>query len=88
MSACSSLITIVKDGESRVVQFLHFSVEEFLTANQLAEPIRDYYVSHYHIRPDAAHTILEQACLGVLLQLDDRVDLQNIWNFPIGSIRS
>ena len=81
MSACSSLITIVKDGESRVVQFSHFSVKEFLTANRLAEPIRD--VSHYHVRPDAAHTILAQACLGVLLRLDDRVALQNIWNFPL-----
>jgi ankyrin repeat protein len=81
MSACSSLVMIVKDGDSRVVQFSHFSVKEFLTANRLAEPIRD--VSRYHIRPEAAHTILAEACLGVLLQLDDRVDRDNIENFPL-----
>ena len=80
MSACSSLVMIVNDGDSRIVQFSHFSVKEFLTANRLVEPIRD--VSRYHIRLEAAHTILAQACLGVLLRLDDRVDRENIKNFP------
>jgi hypothetical protein len=81
MSACSSLVMIVKDGDSRIVQFSHFSVKEFLIANRLAEPIRD--VSRYHIRLEAAHTIFAEACLGVLLQLDDRVDRDNIKNFPL-----
>ena len=81
MSACSSLVIIIQDGDSRIVQFSHFSVKEFLTANRLAEPIRD--VSRYHIRLEAAHTILAQACLGVLLRLDDRVDRDNIENYPL-----
>ena len=81
LSACSSLVMIVKVGNSRVVQFSHFSVKEFLTANRLAEPIRD--VSRYHIRFDAAHTILAQACLGVLLRLDDGIDRDKIKNFPL-----
>jgi ankyrin repeat protein len=81
MSACSSLVIIVKDGNSRIVQFSHFSVKEFLTAHRLAVSTRD--VSRYHIRLDAAHTILAQACLGVLLRLDDRVDRDNIENFPL-----
>jgi hypothetical protein len=68
MSACSNLVIIVKDGHGRrIVQFSHFTVKEFLTANRLAEPIRD--VSRYHIRLGAAHTILVRACLGVLLGL-------------------
>ncbi len=81
MSACSSLVTIVKDGDSRVVQFSHFSVKEFLTADRLAEPIRD--VSRYHVRLEAAHTILAQACLVVLLRLDDSVDRDSIKGFPL-----
>ena len=81
MLACSSLVTIVKDGDSRVVQFSHFSVKEFLTADRLAEPIRD--VTRYHIQLEAAHTILAQACLGVLLRLDDRVDRGSIKSFPL-----
>ena len=81
MSACSSLVTIVKDGDSRIVQFSHFSVKEFLTTDRLAKPIRD--VSHYHIELEAAHTILAQACIGVLLRLDDHVGRDNIKDYPL-----
>jgi ankyrin repeat protein len=81
MSACSSLVMIVQDGDSQIVQFSHFSVKEFLTADRLAEPMRD--VSRYHIRLDAAHTILVRACLGVLLQLDDRIDRDSLKSFPL-----
>ena len=81
MSACSSLVIIVKDGDARIVQFSHFSVKEFLTAKRLSEPIKD--VSRYHIRLEAAHTILAQACLGVLIRLDDHVDRDEIKDFPL-----
>ena len=81
LSACSSLVMIVKDGDSRVVQFSHFSVKEFLTADRIAEPIRD--VSRYHIRLEAAHTILVRACLGILLQLDDRIVRGGMKSFPL-----
>src|SRR6266702_2343718 len=36
LSTCSSLIAIVPDGDSRVVQFSHFSVKEYLTSPRLA----------------------------------------------------
>ena len=81
LSACSSLVTILKDGDSQIVQFSHFSVKEYLTSNRLAESSRD--VSRYHIELGAAHTILAQACLGVLLRLDDDVDEDSIKNFPL-----
>jgi hypothetical protein len=51
MSACSSLVTVVKGGDLRVVQFSHF-----LMSDRLVEPIRE--VSRYHIRLEAAHTIV------------------------------
>jgi hypothetical protein len=72
MLACSSLMMIVKYSDSRVVQFSHFSVQEVLMADRLAEPMRD--VSRFLIRLEAAHTTLVQECLGVLLQLDDLID--------------
>ena len=68
LSTCSSLVAIVDDGNSQVVQFSHFSVKEYLTSDRLAKASRD--VSCYHILPESAHTILAQACLGVLLRLD------------------
>jgi ankyrin repeat protein len=67
-AACSSLITIVDTYSSRVVQFSHFSVKEFLTSRRLADSSGD--VSCYHISLEAAHTTLAQACIGVLLRLD------------------
>src|SRR6266702_1101144 len=73
MRTCSSLITIVKDGRSQVVQFSHFSVKEFLTSDRLATPVRD--ISSFHILPEPAHAILAQACLAVLFHLDDSIPL-------------
>jgi hypothetical protein len=81
MSACSSLVAIINDGESRIVHFSHFSVKEYLMSNRLVESSRE--VSCYHIQLEPAHTILAQACLGVLLRLDDHVDRNSIWNFPL-----
>jgi ankyrin repeat protein len=70
LSACSSLISIIVDrNDSRVIQFSHFSVKEYLTSDRLATASGD--VSRYYIVPEPAHLILARACLGVLLNLDD-----------------
>ena len=72
--ACSSLIAIVKDGDSQVVQFSHFSVKEFLTSSRLATAsgaTSDYYID---LKP--AHMTLAQACLGVLLRTQDSDDVE------------
>ena len=69
LSTCSSLITIAHDGDSRVVQFSHFSVKQFLTSDRLAVAAEG--ISLYHIAPIPAHTVLAQACIGVLLRSDD-----------------
>jgi hypothetical protein len=45
LSACSSLVSVVNDDGSRVVQFAHFSVKEFLTSDRLAS-MKD--VSQFH----------------------------------------
>jgi ankyrin repeat protein len=80
LTSCSSLITTVETGYSRIVQFSHFSVKEYLTSERLATSSED--VSRYHIKLEPAHTVLAQACLGVLLQPDDGVeDSESIaWN--------
>jgi len=64
-----------------VVQFSHFSVKEFLTLDRLARSSED--VSRFHIVLVSAHTILAQACLGVLLRLDDTVNGDNAKNIPL-----
>ena len=78
LSACSSLIAVVEDRNSRVVQFSHFSVKEFLTSDRLAASKMD--ACHYqYIRPEPAHTIMIQACLGVLL----RINHQSMKDLPL-----
>jgi hypothetical protein len=69
LSTCSSLIVIIPRGDSRVVQFSHFSVKEYLTSSRVAQsPHGD--VSRFHIDLEPAHTIMVQACLATLLQQD------------------
>src|SRR5258707_2982747 len=83
LSACSTLVSIITDDEgSKIVQFSHFSVKEFLTSYRLQasdiENVRQYYVSLEH-----AHTLLAQACLAVLLQLDENVDKERLSTFTL-----
>ncbi|KAI0263890.1 hypothetical protein BGY98DRAFT_940126 [Russula aff. rugulosa BPL654] len=76
LTSCSSLIAIVDTGVSRVVQFSHFSVKEYLTSERLATSSQG--VSRYHITFETAHTILAQACVSVLLQLDDHDEQDDV----------
>ena len=71
LSTCSSLIAIVPDGDSRVVQFSHFSVKEYLASPRLAQS-PDGDVSRFHIKLEPAHTIMAQACLATLLRSNSR----------------
>jgi hypothetical protein len=66
LTSCSSLIAVVESGASRVVQFSHFSVREFLTSDRLSTSSGD--VLQYHIALEPAHTILAQACMSALLR--------------------
>jgi ankyrin repeat protein len=81
LSTCSSLVTIIDERRSghQVVQFSHFSVKEFLVSIRLSSSLGD--ISRYHIRLGSAHTILTQACLGLLLYSDD--DITKVEHFPL-----
>ena len=81
LSTCSSLIAVVRNGRSRVVQFSHFSVKEYLTSPRLAQSRGD--VSQFYVDLNAANAILAQACLGTLLRLDQRARNDNSKTFPL-----
>jgi len=63
------------------VQFSHFSVKEFLTSDRLARSSGE--ISRYHIPLSPAHTIFAQACLGVLLRLDEGVTWYDASAIPL-----
>jgi ankyrin repeat protein len=88
LSTCSTLLSVVNvrrsyydDRDSEVVQFAHFTVKEFLTFDRLAE--KDDAISRYRISMTDAHTLLAQACLGILLHLGKDVTRDDLKNFPL-----
>jgi ankyrin repeat protein len=80
LSACSSLVSVITNNGSRIVQFSHFSVKEFLTSHRLASCMD---VSQFYIPIEPSHMILAQACIGVLLCLDDRTDEDSVRKIPL-----
>ncbi len=82
LSTCSTFITIIDDHGSKIVQFSHFSVKEFLTSDRLqASDVGN--TCQYYVPLEPAHAILAQACVTVLLQLDKEEDIQRVREFPL-----
>jgi Ankyrin repeats (3 copies) len=79
LSTCSSMISIVNMDDSRVVQFSHFSVMEFLTSTRIANGL----FSRYYFPLELSHLIVAQGCLSILLQLNDEVTKSSIKKFPL-----
>jgi ankyrin repeat protein len=80
LSACSTLVAVVNDSGEQIVQFSHFSVREYLISDRIAT---SEHVSCFRVLPRLAHALLARACLSVLLQLDDRVDRNDVRTFPL-----
>ena len=81
LSTCSSLVTVVPNRGSLVVQFSHFSVKEFLMSDRLATSRRD--ISQYYISLEDAHTLLTRASLAVLLRDPSHSDSAPLANYAI-----
>jgi hypothetical protein len=84
LSTCSTFITIIDDEGSKIVQFSHFSIKEFLTSDRLQ--MSDVgNICQYHIPLGPAHAILARACVAVLLQFDEEEDYQRSEALPLAS---
>jgi hypothetical protein len=81
ISTCSSLLAVVNVDGYEAIQFAHFSVKEYLTSARVKEA-KDA-ISRFHISMTTAHTVVAQACLGVLLHLDKGADLTDVWELPL-----
>ena len=82
LSTCSTLLSLVKAPNSQVIQFSHFSVKEFLTSTRFSEK-HDTISNRYHVSLTPAHTLVAQACLGILLHLDKDVTRSTLPKFPL-----
>jgi hypothetical protein len=91
LSTCSTFITIIDEDDdnnddegSKIVQFSHFSVKEFLTSDRL-QMSNVGNIHHYYIPLAPAHAILAQACVTVLMQLEEKEDGEHFRAFPLAS---
>ena len=81
LSTCSSLLTVVGMDDSRVIQFAHFSVKEYLVSARIGEAKKT--VSRFQVSMTSAHTIVAQACLGTLLHLDESITKTGLEKYPL-----
>jgi len=81
LSTCPGFLTIIDVGGSQIIQFSHFSVKEFLTSARLAKANDD--ISRYCVSMTPAHTLVVQACLGILLHLDKHITINNPQKFAL-----
>jgi len=81
LSTCSSLLTVVGVDESRVIQFAHFSVKEYLVSTRIGKA-KDT-VSRFQVSMTSAHTIVAQACLGTLFHLDESITEAGLEKYPL-----
>jgi hypothetical protein len=82
LSACSTLVSVIDDENSKYVQFSHFSVKEFLISDRFrtSDIGNDF---HYYVSLNDAHATLARACLTVLLQLGETIDKTHLVTFPL-----
>jgi ankyrin repeat protein len=95
MSTCPSLLVISdatnEDGRlpgyrwgssSKVIQFSHYSVKEYLTSARLADA-SDNISRRFHIPITSAHILAARGCLSILLHLDPNVTKDSLKTFPL-----
>ena len=81
LSTCSSLLAIVNVNGSKVIQFSHYSVKEFLTSERITQA--GDAVSQYRVFMESAHTVVAQACLAILLKVSPNSNQSTIQSIPL-----
>jgi ankyrin repeat protein len=84
LSISSTLLTAIKVEHSRVIQFTHFSAKEFLTSTRLAQT-SDVIYRRFHVSMTLAHTLVSQACLGILLHIDENITSDSLQHYPLAA---
>ncbi|KAH9971091.1 hypothetical protein BGW80DRAFT_1253522 [Lactifluus volemus] len=88
LTTCSSLITIAQEhrwngpSDSKLVQFSHFSVKEFLMSGRLAAAQMPT-IRRYNVLTTPAHTMVAKACLGTLLHPDEKLTDDSLKELPL-----
>jgi hypothetical protein len=81
ITLCSTLLSFVDVNGSRIAQFSHYSVKEFLTSDRICK--LEMKVARYHMLEEPAHVTVAQMCLAVLLHLDERIHRDAVEEIPM-----
>ena len=81
VTVCSTFLSFVNVDGSRIAQFAHYSVKEFLTSERISK--FGTKVARYRMLEEPAHTTVAQMCLAVLLHLDERIDRNAVEEIPM-----
>jgi ankyrin repeat protein len=81
LSICSSLLAVVDRPGSKVIQFCHYSVKEFLTSDRIAKGRES--ISRYRVLMQPAHTTILQVCLAILLSLSRDANKETVEDIPL-----
>jgi ankyrin repeat protein len=82
LDTCPLLLSVINIDDSPIIQFSHYSVKEFLTSSRFADKC-DSTSRRYHVSMTPAHTVVAQACLGILLHLDQNIAEHDLEKFPL-----
>lgn len=80
LSMCSNLLAV---DSSSIVHFLDPSVKEYLISAHLSDFSDDTASPLYHVFKTPAHTCAAQACLAILLHLDNNITRDNLQKYPL-----
>ena len=81
LTVCSTLLSFVDVDGSRIAQFAHYSVKDFLTSERILT--YETKIARYRMYDGPAHTTVAQMCLAVLLHLDERTDKCAVEEIPM-----
>jgi ankyrin repeat protein len=81
VTVCSTFLSFVNVDGSRIAQFSHYSVKEFLASERISK--FDTKVARYRLLEEPAHITVAQMCLAVLLHLHERIDKNSVEEIPM-----
>lgn len=81
VTVCSTLLSFIDVDGSRLAQFAHYSVWDFLTSERILK--FETKIARYRLYEEPAHVTIAQMCLAVLLHLDERTDRFAVEEIPM-----
>lgn len=81
VTVCNTFLSFVNVDGSRIAQWAHYSVKEFLASERIAKKVMK--VARYRLVEEDAHATVAQMSLAVLLHMDESIDRNAVKEIPM-----